>query len=109
MDDMPIASPFDELTQTRELMLLKTALPFMDASAQKQLCLLISYLQLNQCRRLCSLQTPALSACSIPPGVDRISAMLSAIKDYCSPNEQESIDTMLNLLCVMNNYKTMLN
>ena len=46
-----------------------------------------------------------MAACALPNGTDRRNAMLSAIRQYCSPKEQETIDTILNLFCVMDNYE----
>ena len=47
----------------------------------------------------------SMAACALPNGTDRRNAMLSAIRQYCSPKEQETIDTILNLFCVMDNYE----
>ena len=47
---------------------------------------------------------PFLDACSLGDGIDRRSAILGAIRQYCTPKEQETIDTLMNLFCVMDNY-----
>ena len=35
-------------------------------------------------------------------------AMLTEIKKFCNPKEQETIDNILNIMCVMDNYELML-
>ena len=38
-----------------------------------------------------------MAACSLPAGTKRRDAMLSAVRKYCTPKEQEMIDTIQTL------------
>ena len=44
-----------------------------------------------------------MAACSLPAGTKRRDAMLSAVRKYCTPKEQETIDTLQTLFCIMEN------
>ena len=44
-----------------------------------------------------------MADCSLPAGTKRRDAMLSAVRKYCTPKEQEMIDTMQTLFCIMEN------
>ena len=39
----------------------------------------------------------------LPAGTKRRDAMLSAVRKYCTPKEQEMIDTIQTLFCIMEN------
>ena len=45
----------------------------------------------------------ALLLLSLPAGTKRRDAMLSAVRKYCTPKEQEMIDTLQTLFCIMEN------
>ena len=45
----------------------------------------------------------SMAACSLPAGTKRRDAMLSAVRKYCTPKEQEMIDTIQTLFCIMEN------
>ena len=40
-------TPFDNMTQTRELQMLKTAIPYMKGDQKKQFAILIKYMELQ--------------------------------------------------------------
>ena len=48
MDENSLFTPFDEITQTRELQMLKTIIPYMPHDSQKQMTLMaVSYTHLT--------------------------------------------------------------
>lgn len=109
MEEKNQLTPYDEMMQTKELQMLKTVVPFLAPRQQQQIAMLIPYMELRHCMKLFSTNTNALAACEIPEGSDRKSALLMAIKNYCSPKEKEMIDTVLNLFCMMDNYELFFN
>ena len=46
MDENSLFTPFDEITQTRELQMLKTIIPYMPHDSQKQMTLMVHYISL---------------------------------------------------------------
>ncbi len=109
MEEQNLFTPYDEMVQTRELQMLKTLVPYLEGRRKRQIAMLIQYLELRHTSSLFSSGSGALSACEIPEGTDRRSAMLIALKDYCNPKEKEMIDTILNLFSVMENYELFFN
>ncbi len=102
-------TPYDEAMQTRELQMLKTIVPFLDGKQKQQLGIIIQYMELRQFSQLLQNSSSALGACEIPAGNERRSAMLGALRQYCTPKEKETIDTILNLFCIMDNYEVFFN
>lgn len=102
-------TPYDEMMQTRELQMLKTIVPYMNSSRQMQMIMFIQYLEFQHTYKLMKQGAPALSACSIPEGTDKRTAMLNELRCFCTPKEQETIDTLLNLFCIMDNYEMFMN
>lgn len=102
MDEQNIFTPYDEAMQTKELQILKTILPYVDSNIQRQLSMLIQFIQIRNAGNI------SLTASEINPAIDKKTAMLSEIKKFCTPKEQETIDTLLNIMCVMDNYEFML-
>ena len=96
---------YDDMVQTRNVQMLKSIIPFLDFSSQKPAAMLIQYLEMCNAYSVFSKKDNSMAACALPNGTDRRNAMLSAIRQYCSPKEQETIDTILNLFCVMDNYE----
>lgn len=57
MDENSLFTPFDEITQTRELQMLKTIIPYMPHDSQKQMTLMVSLhitYEFNENDRLCT-------------------------------------------------------
>lgn len=96
---------YDDMVQTRNVQMLKSIIPFLDFPSQKPAAMLIQYLEMRNAYSAFSKKDNSMAACALPNGTDQRNAMLSAIRQYCSPKEQETIDTILNLFCVMDNYE----
>ena len=95
---------YDDMAQTRRIKMLKSIVPFLDFRSQKPAALLIQYLEFKNAESAFSSPDNSMAACSLPEGSDRRNAMLGAIRQYCTPREQEAIDTILNFFMVMENY-----
>lgn len=104
MDQNSTMTPYDEVVQTRELQMLKTLVPYVGNVQKKQIVALIQCLEYQHAMSVLGSNDNQLTACSIPEGSNRTTTLLSELKQYCTPGEQEAIDNILNLLCIMENY-----
>lgn len=109
MDEQNRITPYDEMMQTRELQMLKTIVPYMNQNRQMQMIMFIQYLELQHTYQVMRTGPSALSACEIPEGTDKRTAMLNDLKCFCTPKEQETIDNLLNLFCILDNYELFMN
>lgn len=105
MEQEQYLTEYDGLVQTRELQMLKAMLPFVHTKSQMPLAILIQTMEFQQTMRVFQENKNALSAYSIGNENERRSAMLQTIKKFCTPKERETIDTLLNIMCVMENYE----
>lgn len=95
---------FDTLTQSRELQMLKTAIPYMQHTHKRQFALLIKYLELQRAMQVFVPGTSNLAACEIPAEENNTLNMLSEIRKFATPREQEMIDNVTNLVSMMSLY-----
>ena len=70
MDENSLFTPFDEITQTRELQMLKTIIPYMPHDSQKQMTLMVHYISLMNSMRMIDC-APALSVAETESMADR--------------------------------------
>ena len=102
MDEKTLFTPFDEITQTKELQMLKTIVPYLSKDKQRPLVMMISCMAMLNSMKVLS-ETPALSVAETESPSDRRIAMLNALKKYFSPSEQETIDNILNVFSILDN------
>ena len=88
---------YDDVVQTKNVQILKSIVPFLDVRSQRPAAMLIQYMEMQNAYRTFSRPDNSLAACSLGDGIDRRSASLGAIRQYCTPKEQETIDTLMNL------------
>ena len=100
---------YDELTQSKDLQMLKSMLPFANTKTQMPLAILIQTLQFQNTLKIFQNNANALSACSVNNEPDRKTAMIQTLRKFCTPKERETIDTLLNIMCVMENYDAFSN
>jgi hypothetical protein len=98
-------TPYDEAIQTKRLLLLKTFVPYAQSNMQRQLVTVIQFLEYQTVLSTLNKGDNQLCACEIPEGGNKTTALLAELKQYCSPGEQEMIDNLLNLMCIMDNYE----
>ena len=102
MDEKTLFTPFDEITQTKELQMLKTIVPYLSKDKQRPFVMMISCMAMLNSMKVLS-ETPALSVAETETPSDRRIAMLNALKKYFSPSEQETIDNILNVFSILDN------
>ena len=104
MEQENLITEYDGLVQTRELQMMKAMLPFVNAKNQMPLAMLIQMMEFQNTMRIFRENANALSAFSINNESDRRNAMLQTLKKFCTPKEKETIDTILNIMCVIESY-----
>ena len=92
MENSPF-TPFDYMTQTRELQMLKTMLPYMKDAQKKQFAILIKYMELQNTVQVFSQE-------------DKVMSMLNDLRNFCSAKEQETIDMLINMFSMLETYET---
>lgn len=95
---------FDTLTQSREIQMLKTAVPYMKESQKRQFAILIKYMELQRAMRVFAPGNANLAACEIPAEENNSLNMLNEMRKYATPREQEMIDNLTNLFSMMTLY-----
>lgn len=104
MDQDIALTTFDQITQTKEIQMLKTIVPYMKNEQKKQFAILIKYLELQNTARIFAKEDQFVSMCSLPEEENNTIAMLNELRKFCSPKETETLDTLTNLLSVLETY-----
>ena len=101
MEQEKFITEYDELVQTRELQMLKSLLPFANIKSQMPLAILIQSMEFRNTLHLFQNNANVLSTCAIQNEPDKRNAMLQTLRKFCTSKEKETIDTILNIMCVM--------
>lgn len=107
METMPTS--FDTMTQTREMQMLKTILPYMRGDQKKEFAILIKYLELQNTIQVFSQEEKVLSMCSAEDTGHSMLSMLNDLRQFCTEKEQETLDTLANMFSMMETYETIFN
>lgn len=107
MDNNYIPTAFDEKIESKDLKILKTALPYMKGPRQKEIITLIKSLELRKSLELINSDDSSLSIMSTDNPTENTLNMLSDIRQFCNEREQEHIDLLLNLFSMFSTYETM--
>lgn len=106
MDEATPLTPFDTMTQTREIQMLKTVIPYMKSSQKKQFAILIKYMELQNTLHIFSQQEQVLSMCSLPEEENNPQSLLNSLRPFCTPKEIETIDMLTNMFSMLETYET---
>ena len=101
MNQEQYVTEYDGLVQTRELQMLKSMLPFANVRSQMPLAILIQSMEFRNTIQIFQNNANVLSACSVHNEPDKRNAMIQTLRKFCTPKEKETIDTLLNIMCVM--------
>ena len=109
MEQEQYQTEYDALIQTRELQMLKSLLPFANIKNQMPLAILIQSMEFRNTINMFQKNSNILSACSVNNEPDKRNAMFQTLRKFCTPKEKETIDNILNIMCIMENYDTFSN
>jgi hypothetical protein len=93
-----MSTSFDRLTQTRELQMLKTAVPYINDKRKMQLAILIKFIELKNTARYFNTAGASLAMCSVDEDTDFPLSMLIEMRKFCNEKEQETIDMITNII-----------
>ena len=106
MDEATPLTPFDTMTQTREIQMLKTVIPYMKSSQKKQFAILIKYMELQNTIQVFNQEDKVLSMCSVSEDENSTLAMLNELRKFCTDKELETLDMLTNMISMMETYET---
>ncbi len=86
---------FDLETQNRNIQILKTVIPYLSPSRQKNFAVMVKFLELRNAVSIFESPPASMSICSSDDPGERNIALLNDLKKFCTPAQQESIDMLL--------------
>lgn len=104
-----IPTTFDIETQSKNIQILKTIIPYVDGKRQKNFAMMVKFLELRNVATMFDTQPISLSMCSSEDSTDRNLQLLNDIKKFCTPAEQDNIDMMLSAFQMFSSYDTFLH
>ncbi|MEG0962489.1 MAG: hypothetical protein RSD28_04835 [Lachnospiraceae bacterium] len=99
----------DTLIQDNHLQMMKAALPYLDFSHQKEIAMIVKFMELQRTAELFQSPSNNLHMCSEEednqeePQIQ----MLNAIRKYCTDKEKETVDTVINFVQIFSTYGTL--
>lgn len=94
----------DQIANRNHLQLLKAFLPYVPPDRQKMLSVCIKMMELQNILRFYDHGERCVSACGTPGEPPETLDILSDIRNYCEPGEQQMIDQCIQLLTAMEFY-----
>ena len=104
MEQEQFLNEYSNSIQPREFQMLKAMLPFVHTRSQMPLAMMLQMMEYKNTIRYFKDNENQLSAFSLNNEIDKRSAMLQTLKKFCTPKERETLDTIMNIMCVMENY-----
>ena len=98
---------FDIETQSKNLQILTTFIPYMEGGNQKNFAVLVKFMELRNVITIFNQEPSSLSMCSYDDSSEKAFHLLNDIKKFCTPAEQDSIDMMMTAFQMFSSYDTM--
>ncbi|MFG6383911.1 MAG: hypothetical protein K1V96_06620 [Lachnospiraceae bacterium] len=96
----------DTLIQDRHLEMMKAAIPYLNTSRQKNMAMLVKFMELQRTMALFQNSGNDLRMCSEEEREDPVQ-MLNAIREYCTDREKEMIDNIISFVQMFSTYETL--
>ena len=98
----------DTLIQDKHLQMIKSALPYLEPSHQKNIAMVVKFMELQRTMALFQNPVNNLRMCSEEgPEEERPLQMLTAIREYCTDSEKETVDNLINFVQMFSTYETL--
>lgn len=97
----------DQIANQNHLQMIKAAVPYLHAREQKFIAIYAKLLELQNIMTFYSGNEAQITSCSVGQEPTSATDILSDIRNYCDPSEQEMIDHCLQLITAMELYTTM--
>ena len=101
-------SLYDDRLQTKEIKILKTILPYLTPTTQKNISMLISYMQLQKTMEFFENPENTMQIVAMEKK-DNAADILNAIRVHCNSQEQQQIDHLLNAMQMISTYEILFN
>lgn len=95
---------FDIETQSRNLQILKTFIPYLNGPRQKSFAVIIKCMELRNVIHVFDEPPVSMCMCSSDDPSEMTMSLLNDIKKFCTPSEQDSIDMMLTAFQMFSSY-----
>lgn len=97
----------DQIANQNHLQMIKAAVPYLHAREQRFIAIYAKLLELQNIMSFYSGNTAEISSCSLDQEPASTAEILSDIRNYCDPSEQEIIDHCLQIITAMELYSAM--
>ena len=110
-DNQNVMTTFDTLIQSKELLILKAAIPYLSGNSQKMLSVFSKYYELMKTIEISRGENSSLAMCSVNPQTptEKPLQLLQDIRCYCSESEKETIDFFLDFFQMYETYENFMN
>lgn len=92
----------DTLIQNRPIQMLKAIVPYLYEPQQRMVSMMVRMIELQRTMQLFDaapeMQAQELRICSNDSPTERTHQILNVLREYCTPQERDQIDMILNLL-----------
>lgn len=92
----------DTLIQNRPIQMLKAIVPYLYEPQQRMVSMMVRMIELQRTMQLFDaapeMQAQELRICSNESPTERTHQILNVLREYCTPQERDQIDIILNLL-----------
>lgn len=92
----------DTLIQNRPIQMLKAIVPYLYEPQQRIVSMMIRMIELQRTMQLFDatpeMQAQELRICSNESPTERTHQILNVLREYCTPQERDQIDMILNIL-----------
>jgi hypothetical protein len=95
---------FDLETQSKNLQILKTIIPYLSGERQKNFAVMVKCLELKNVIDMFHEPPPSMCMCSSVDPSEMTMQLFCDIKKFCTPTEQDSIDMLLTALQMFSSY-----
>ncbi len=83
--------------EDRQLKMMKAALPYLSNNNKQMISSVIRIMEIrNTLKKIDQEEEELLTSCSVNSEEEREYGLFQAMRDFCSPREQEMIDMILN-------------
>lgn len=109
MDEKNTGLPaIDTLIRSRDLQILKAMVPYLQESQQRTISFLIRLIELQKTMQLfdtgAELKAAGFSDRDHDTPPERMKGMLQAMKEFCTPQEQEQIESVIGFFEMYESY-----
>ena len=94
--------------EDRQLKMMKAALPYLANDSKPMISSVIRIMEIrNTLKKLDQEEEELLTSCSVTSEEDRDYGLFQALREFCSPREQEMIDMIVNVTQFSRMYREM--